>query len=456
MTNRKTAVVMLAAGLGTRMKSELPKVLHPLANRPMIAHLLDTVAALAPERVVVVIGEDMDAVAKTVAPHPIVVQHPRLGTGHAVMAARAALADFDGDVLIVYGDTPLITQATLERMLAARRAATNPAVIVLGFRPADPGAYGRLIVGPDGSLDAIVEANDATPEQHAIGLCNSGVMAVDGARLFALLDRVGNANAKGEYYLTDIVHLARGDGIACGFVEGGARELLGVNSRADLAAAEAIVQDGLRSRAMAEGASLVDPRTVWFSWDTTLGRDVTIGPSVVFGPGVRIGNNVKVLGFCHFEGARVEDGAVIGPFARLRPGAVIGADAHVGNFVEIKNAVIERGAKANHLSYIGDARVGAKANIGAGTITCNYDGFFKSHTDIGAGAFIGSNTCLVAPVTIGDGAIIGAGSAIAKNVPGDALAVTRGPFIVREKWARDFRERRGTEKIAASKAKQES
>jgi bifunctional UDP-N-acetylglucosamine pyrophosphorylase/glucosamine-1-phosphate N-acetyltransferase len=456
MTNRKTAVIILAAGLGTRMKSDLPKVLHPLANRPMIAHLLDTIAELVPERVVVVVGEEMEAVAKAVAPHPTAVQSPRSGTAHAVMAARSTLADFDGDVLVVYGDTPLITLPTLEGMLAARRAPSDPAVVVLGFRPPDPGAYGRLILGPEGDLDAIVEAKDATLEQLAVGLCNSGVMAIDGSRLFGLLDRVNNDNAKGEYYLTDIVHLARSDGASCGFVEGSAHELIGINSRVDLAEAESIVQDGLRNRAMAGGATLTDPRSVWFSWDTELGRDVTIGPSVVFGPGMRIGNNVKIQGFCHFEGARVEDGAVVGPFARLRPGAVVGPDAHVGNFVEIKNATVETGAKVNHLSYIGDARVGAKANIGAGTITCNYDGFFKSHTDIGAGAFIGSNTCLVAPVTIGDGAIVGAASAIGKDVPADALAVTRGPFTVREGWARDFRERRGAQKAAARKTNQES
>ena len=450
MTNRKTAVVILAAGLGTRMKSDLTKVLHPLANRPMVVHLLDTVAQLVPERVVVVVGDEMEAVAKAVAPHPTVVQSPRSGTAHAVMAARSALAGFDGDVLVVYGDTPLITLPTLESMLAARRAPSDPAVVVLGFCPPDPGAYGRLILGPDGDLEAIVEANDAAPEHLMLGLCNSGVMAIDGSRLFGLLERIGNDNAKGEYYLTDIVHLARGDGASCGFVEGSARELIGINCRSDLAEAERIVQDCLRDRAMAGGATLADPASVWFSWDTELGRDVTIGPSVVFGPGVRIGNNVKIQGFCHFEGAVVADGAVLGPFARLRPGAVIGPDAHVGNFVEIKNAVIETGAKVNHLSYIGDARVGAKANIGAGTITCNYDGFFKSHTDIGAGAFIGSNTCLVAPVAIGDGAIVGAGSAIAKDVPPGALAVTRGPFTVREGWADGFRERRGAEKQANS------
>ncbi|TVR83991.1 MAG: bifunctional UDP-N-acetylglucosamine diphosphorylase/glucosamine-1-phosphate N-acetyltransferase GlmU [Rhodospirillales bacterium] len=449
MSNSKTAVVVLAAGLGTRMKSDLPKVLHPLAGRSMIAHLLDTVSELRPERMVVVVGEDMPAVQAAVAPHPTVVQSPRLGTGHAVMAARPMLEGFDGTVLVVYGDTPLMTTMTLERMLAARRQAPHPAVVVLGFRPTDAGAYGRLIVAADNGLEAIVEAKDATPQQRTIGLCNSGVMAVDGGQLYSLLDRVGNDNAKGEYYLTDIVGLARSDGLPCGYVEGDVSELVGVNSRADLAAAEAILQDRLRAVAMAEGATLIDPRTVYFSWDTVLGRDVTVGPSVLFGPGVQVGDRVEILGFCHIEGATIAQGARIGPFARLRPGASIDPDAHIGNFVEIKNATVEIGAKVNHLSYIGDARIGAGANIGAGTITCNYDGFFKSHTDVGAGAFIGSNTCLVAPVRIGDGAIVGASSAIAKDVPADALAVTRGPYMVREDWARRFRERRGAEKLAA-------
>ncbi|TVR99736.1 MAG: bifunctional UDP-N-acetylglucosamine diphosphorylase/glucosamine-1-phosphate N-acetyltransferase GlmU [Rhodospirillales bacterium] len=450
MSNSKTAVVVLAAGLGTRMKSGLPKVLHPLAGRSMIAHLVDTVSELQPERMVVVVGEDMAAVQAAVAPHPTVVQSPRLGTGHAVMAARPLLEGFAGTVLVVYGDTPLITAMTLERMLAVRRHAPHPSVVVLGFRPADPGAYGRLMVDAEGGLEAIVEAKDAAAEQLALGLCNSGVMAVDGANLFRLLDRVGNDNAKGEYYLTDIVALARSEGLPCGYVEGDVSELVGVNSRADLAAAEAILQDRLRAVAMAEGATLIDPRTVYFSWDTVLGQDVTVGPSVMFGPGVKVGDRVEILGFCHIEGATIAHGARIGPFARLRPGAAVATDAHIGNFVEIKNASIEMGAKVNHLSYIGDARIGAGANVGAGTITCNYDGFFKSHTDVGAGAFIGSNTCLVAPVRIGDGAIVGASSAIAKDVPADALAVTRGPHLVRDGWAKRFRDRRGAEKLAAT------
>ncbi len=454
MTNSKTAIVVLGAGLGTRMKSALPKVLHPIAGRPMIRHLIDTLETLGPDRMTIVVGDDMEAVARAAAPYPTAVQTERLGTGHAVMAARDSLEDFDGDVLVVYGDTPLLSAATLERMLDARRSPDNPAVVVLGFRPEDPGAYGRLIVDGAGHLQAIVEAKDATPGQLAVDLCNSGVMAVDGRTLFALLDRVGNDNAKGEYYLTDIVHIARADGLGCRVVEGGEAELLGINSRADLARAEAMLQDQLRARAMAEGATLIDPATVFLGADTILGRDTTVGPYVVFGAGVRVGDNVEIRPFCHLENVVIEDGALIGPYARLRPGARIGPDAHIGNFVEIKNATVEAGAKVNHLSYIGDARVGAKANVGAGTITCNYDGFFKDHTDIGAGAFIGSNSSLVAPVKIGDGAITGAGSVIVKDIAADSLAVTRGPHIERAGWARNFRERRSREKAAKAGKKE--
>jgi bifunctional UDP-N-acetylglucosamine pyrophosphorylase/glucosamine-1-phosphate N-acetyltransferase len=455
MTKTKTAIVVLAAGLGTRMKSDLPKVMHPVAGRPMIQHLMSTLKTLSPERLVVVVGAGMEAVVKAVAPWPTVVQEPRLGTGHAVMAGARALGGFDGDVLVVYGDTPLITSETLERVLKARHAPAQPAVVVLGFRPREPAAYGRLIVGPIGTLDAIVEAKDAGPEELAVDLCNSGVMAIDGNRLSGLLDRLDNGNAKGEYYLTDIVHIARADGLACGVVEGDEAEFIGINSRADLARAEAIVQDRLRTRAMAEGATLIDPVSVFFSHDTRLGRDVTVGPNVVFAPGVSVGDNVEIRPFCHLEGVSIEARALIGPFARLRPGARIGPDAHIGNFVEIKNASVEAGAKVNHLTYVGDARIGAKANVGAGTITCNYDGYFKDHTDIGAGAFIGSNTALVAPVKVGDGAIIGAGSVVAQDVPADALALTRGPHTVKEDWARAFRQRRGAEKAAAQAKKKD-
>ncbi len=425
MTDTKIAAVILAAGMGTRMKSALPKVLHPLAGRPMLSHLLATIQPLGFERVVVVTGKDMDAVAEAAKPHPTVVQEPALGTGHAVLAARDALKDFTGDVLVLFGADPLITPETIERMLEARKEKPEPAIVVLGFYTDEPGQYGRLVAGPDGALDAIVEAGDAIPEQLEILLCNSGIMAIDGKHLWGLLDRVGNDNAKGEYYLTDIIALAREDGLDCAVVEGLEEELIGIDDRADLACAEAAVQNQLRWAAMDGGATLLDPDSVYFSFDTQLGRDVIIGPHVAFGPGVSIGDDVKIRAFSHIEGATVAAGAMIGPFARLRPGADIAEDVHIGNFVEIKNAAVETGAKINHLTYVGDSRVGEKANVGAGTITCNYDGFEKHHTDIGAGAFIGSNVALVAPVKIGDGAVIGAGSVITKDVDPDHLAVTR-------------------------------
>ncbi len=457
MTKRKTAAIVLAAGLGTRMKSETPKVLHPLAGRPMVSMLIDTLSAVGAEPVVVVLGKDMERVAEAVAPHPTVVQEPRLGTAHAVLAARRELEGFAGEVLVVFGDSPLIYADTLGRMLEARRAAPapapTPAVVVLGFRPGDPTGYGRLVADDTGALEAIVEEGDATPAQRAIGLCNSGVMAIDGRRLFELLEAVGNDNAKGEYYLTDIVALAGARGLACAVVEGGAEEAMGIDSRADLAIAEVIVQQQLRARAMAGGATLIDPTTVYLGYDTTLGRDVTIGPGVVFGPGVSVGDNVEIRAFSHIEGATIAAGAIIGPFARLRPGTVIGEGARIGNFVEIKNATAEAGAKANHLSYIGDARIGAGANIGAGTITCNYDGFLKHHTDIGAGAFIGSNTALVAPLKVGDGAVIGAGSTITSDVAADALGVERAKQKTVEGWAGRYRKKKAAQKAAARKPK---
>ncbi|MDA1091407.1 MAG: bifunctional UDP-N-acetylglucosamine diphosphorylase/glucosamine-1-phosphate N-acetyltransferase GlmU [Proteobacteria bacterium] len=424
MSNTKTAAVILAAGLGTRMKSAIPKVLHPLAGRPMLAHLLASLAPLALDPIVVVTGAAMDAVAEAALPHQTAVQANQLGTGHAVLAAKDALGAFGGDVLVLFGADPLITPGAIEAMLAAKK---QHAVVVLGFETQTPGAYGRLITTGDGSLDAIVEAKDATPEQLGIRLCNSGVMLIDGEKIWGLLDRIGNDNAKGEYYLTDIIALARADGLSCAVIKGDEAELLGINDRADLACAEAAVQNRLRSKAMDGGATLTDPDTVYFSFDTTLGHDVTIGPNVVFGPGVSVGDRVDIRAFCHIEGAVIASGAKIGPFARLRPGARLAEDVHIGNFVEIKNATIEAAAKVNHLTYIGDARVGAAANIGAGAITCNFDGLNKHHTDIGNNAFIGSNVALVAPVKIGDGALIGAGSVITKDVAADTLAVTRAP-----------------------------
>ena len=445
MTKGKTAAIVLAAGLGTRMNSSLPKALHPLGGIPMLNHLLTTLDALGVDRTVVVTGPDMADVGRAAAPHTCAVQSERLGTAHAVLAAKPALADFSGDILMVYVDTPLIRAATLKALLGARRAKADPAVVVLGFRPAEPGAYGRLIVergtGGAGALAAIVEAKDATPAQLNIDLCNSGVMALDGARLWPLLERIGNDNAKGEYYLTDVVAIAREAGFAAAMVEGEASEFAGINSRADLAACEAVLQGRLRQAALDGGATMADPQTVYLSADTRIGKDVTFEPNVVIGPRVVIGNDVTIRAFSHIEGATIAPGAIVGPFARLRPGAEIGKDAHIGNFVEIKNASIEPGAKANHLSYIGDARVGAGANIGAGTITCNYDGFDKHHTDIGAGAFIGSNTALVAPVKVGDGAITGAGSVITRDVKKNALALTRPDWVEIADWAVRFRDR---------------
>ena len=438
MSDRKLAVIVLAAGQGTRMKSDLPKVMHPLAGRPMVAHLMATVDRLAPDRVIVVVGPGMEAVTNVVAPASTVLQANRLGTAHAVLQAKAALTGHDGDVLVLYGDTPCLTVETLTAMIARRRQDDDPGVVVLGFEPADSGRYGRLVMGADG-LESIVEWKDATDRQRQIGLCNSGVMALDGGRLWQWLDRVSNANAAAEYYLTDVVGLARGDGRTCAVVLGREDELQGVNSRAELSVVEAKVQQELRRRAMDNGATLVAPDTVFFSWDTVLGRDVVVWPQVIFGPGVSIGDRVTIKGFCHFEGCAVAGPADIGPFARLRPGAKIGQDVHIGNFVEVKNSTVEAKAKINHLTYVGDARVGAGANIGAGVITANYDGYSKSHTDIGAKVSIGSNSVLVAPVKIGDGAIVGAGSVITRDVGADALAVARGIQTEKSGWAEMFR-----------------
>lgn len=413
----------------------------------MIAHLLETVRTLNPEHVAVVIGPGMEQVTETVAPWPCVAQTERLGTGHAVAQARIALDGFSGDVLVLYGDTPLVKKETLESLRAARRA--GAAIAVLGFHAAVPASYGRLVIAGGNILEAIVEAKDATSEEKTLTLCNSGVMCIDGARLFGWIDRIGNDNAKKEYYLTDIVALARADGLSCVVVEGDEDEFLGVNDRLDLAKAENVVQQRLRQAAMANGATLTDPSTVHFCWDTKLGRDVSIAPYVVFGPGVVIEDGVDIKGFSHVEGAIVRARAQIGPYSRLRPEADVGEGCHIGNFVEIKKATVEAGAKVNHLSYIGDARVGSGANIGAGTITCNYDGFFKYHTDIGTGAFIGSNTALVAPVSVGDGAMVGAGSVVTRDVEAGALATTRAKQETRRSWGTRFREVMAARKMAA-------
>jgi bifunctional UDP-N-acetylglucosamine pyrophosphorylase/glucosamine-1-phosphate N-acetyltransferase len=432
------------------MESARPKVLHEIAGRGMVFHLLATLRELSFDRAVMVIGKGMDELARAVAPVPVAIQDPPLGTGHAVLAARKNLEGFQGDVLVLFGDTPLLTKATVERMIEARRGSGDPAVAVLGFRPDDPGLYGRLVTDKSGALVRIVEARDAGDEERKIGLCNAGIMAIDGKRLFALLDEVGNDNAKKEYYLTDIVAIARGKGWGCVAVESAdANEVMGVNTRAELAVAEAVMQTRLRAKAMASGVSMSDPSTVYLSHDTRFGKDVTIGPNVVFGRGVTVGDGVEIRAFCHIDGAMIGDGAVVGPFARLRPGARLGRDVHVGNFVEVKEAVLDDGVKANHLTYIGDAHVGAGANIGAGTITCNYDGFFKHRTEIGPGAFIGSNTALVAPVKVGAGAVIGAGSVITSEVAPDSLAVERAPQTERKGWAVRFRAKKSAEKKKA-------
>jgi bifunctional UDP-N-acetylglucosamine pyrophosphorylase / glucosamine-1-phosphate N-acetyltransferase len=445
MTESRLAVVILAAGQGTRMKSALPKVLHPVANRPMIQHVLAAVAPLKPARAIVVVGPGMEALVEAVRPAETVVQMTPRGTGHAVMSARPALQGFDGDVLVLYGDAPLITTESLRAVLAERRRKPAAAAVVAGMRPADPAPYGRLVMRGD-VLEAIVEAKDCSPEQAAIGFCNAGLWAIDGKLLFELLDAIGTDNAKGEYYLTDIVAVARKRNLPCRAVEAPAEDMVGINSRVELAQAEALTQKRLRRAAMEAGVTLVDPDTVYFSADTIIGRDSVVGPFVVFGPGCAIGSNVSIPAFCHLAGAKVGDGAVIGPFARLRPGAELGQEVHIGNFVEVKNSRLAKGVKANHLAYLGDSSVGAGSNIGAGTITCNYDGFVKHRTEIGEGVFIGTNSSLVAPITIGDGAFIGAGSVVTKDVPADALAVERAPLVIKEKGAAELRARRGAAK----------
>ena len=439
----ETALCLLAAGKGTRMRSDLPKVLHPVAGLSMLGHALRSGDGCAPSRIVVVTGHQSGRVAEAareLAPGATCVeQSPQQGTGHAVQMAAPALAGFEGDVFVLFGDTPLIRAETLQAMLAARRGGAD--VIVLGFDAAEPGGYGRLILGGDGGLDRIVEAKEASADELAVTLCNSGVMCVPGPVLFRLLDKVTNDNAKGEYYLTDIVALARAEGLACAVVRCAEEETLGVNSRVDLAAAEAAWQARARLALMEGGVTMTAPETVFLSHDTVIGQDTVVEPHCVFGPGVMVAGGASIRAFSHLEGCRVAAKAVIGPYARLRPGADIGEGARIGNFVEVKAARFGAGAKANHLTYVGDATVGAGANIGAGTITCNYDGVLKHRTGIGAGAFIGSNSALVAPVEIGAGAMVGAGSTISQDVPAGALGITRPPQETRPGFADKLREK---------------
>ena len=445
---RQVAIVILAAGQGTRMKSDLHKVLHPIAGRPMLLHLLASAAEISPAHIVVIAGalrEQIEAVVEPLGVQ-VVVQAEQLGTGHAVLQAQEALADFDGDVLILYGDVPLVRAGTMERMLKRLRDKDAPPAVVLGFRPADPAAYGRIVSEDNRTIAKMVEFKDATAAERRVNLCNSGLMAVKSSDLFTLLAQVGNDNAAAEYYLPDIVMHALNRGRVSAFIETAAAEVAGVNSRAELAAVEADWQAARRTEVMTSGATLIVPETVWFAWDTRVGRDVVLEPNIYFGPGVTLADKVTIRAFSHLEGATVGEGAEVGPFARLRPGAVLGERAKVGNFVEVKKTTMGPGAKANHLTYLGDAEVGAGANVGAGTITCNYDGFFKHKTEIGAGAFVGSNSALVAPVTIGAGAIVAAGSVITADVAPDALAVARGKQESKPGWARGFRTMMGARK----------
>lgn len=420
------------------MKSAKHKVLHPVAGRPMLLHLLSSIAELKPERQVVVVGAGREQVEAEVSGTGavIAVQDQQLGTGHAVAQAHDALAGFAGDILILYGDVPLVRPETMRAMLDRLNQGDDLRAVVLGFRPEDAAAYGRIITSGQGIIEKMVEYKDANADERAVTLCNSGLMAVRSTDLFVLLDQIGNDNAAGEYYLPDVVMLP---GAQSAVIEAEAWEVAGVNCRMEQAVVEAAWQDRRRSEAMRDGATLVAPETVFFAYDTVLGRDVLIEPNVVFGPGVTVADNVVIHAFSHLEGTTIDAGAEIGPYARLRPGAKIGINAKVGNFVEVKKAELGEGAKVNHLSYIGDASIGPRANIGAGTITCNYDGFFKYRTEIGAGAFIGSNSALVAPVRIGEGAIVGAGSVVTKAVEADALCLVRPAQEAKPGWAARFR-----------------
>jgi len=447
------AVIVLAAGQGTRMRSSLPKVLHKVGARAMIDWTLAAAQSFGADRRIVVVGPHAPQVRahleRAERPPEIAVQDQPLGTGHAVLAAREALADFEGDVVVLYGDTPLIRPETLQAMAAVR--AVHGGVVVLGFRAENPAGYGRLIEDEQGRIARIVEERDADAEEKAVNLCNSGVFLADAKLLMQLLSMVRADNAKKEYYLTDIVGLGRSAGFATRYVGCPETEVLGVNSRLELSQAEAVFQNRARTEAMLAGVTMIDPNTVYFSYDTAIEADVVIEPHVFFGPGVSVAAGAHIKAHCHLEGAAVGPGAQLGPFARLRPGADLRAHVKIGNFVEVKNAVFHEKAQASHLTYVGDAEVGARANLGCGTITCNYDGFDKHHTVIGEDAFIGSDTALVAPVRIGAGAITGAGSVITKDVEPDALVVSRSPQKSVPGWAKAFRERKKAERAGRGK-----
>ncbi|SMX34043.1 bifunctional UDP-N-acetylglucosamine diphosphorylase/glucosamine-1-phosphate N-acetyltransferase GlmU [Actibacterium lipolyticum] len=446
-----TALIILAAGQGTRMNSDLPKVLHPIAHAPLLVHAMRAGASLAPEKTVVVAGHGAEVVEKAARAHDedvvVVRQDEQLGTAHAVAQARDALAGFTGDAIVLYGDTPFISPETLTDMIAARKTHD---VVVLGFEAADPGRYGRLVKDGD-SLQKIVEFKDATEAERAITTCNSGVVAADSATLFSLIDDVSNDNASEEYYLTDIVGLANARGLSATVVTCDEAETLGVNTRTELAGADAAFQKRARAAALEDGVTLMAPDTVYFAYDTIIGRDAVIEPNVVFAPGVTVESGATIRAFSHLEGCHVSRGAIVGPYARLRPGAELSENVRIGNFVEVKNATIAEGAKVNHLSYVGDASVGEAANLGAGTVTCNYDGVFKHRTEIGARAFIGSDTMLVAPVKIGADAMTASGSVITSDVPDGAMAIARAKQSVKPELARRLFEKLKSAKLLKQK-----
>jgi bifunctional UDP-N-acetylglucosamine pyrophosphorylase/glucosamine-1-phosphate N-acetyltransferase len=446
MSRQSLACIILAAGKGQRMQSDLPKPLHLVAGRSMLAHVIAAAESLSPDQIVVVTAPDMPQVAAAAAPHKTAVQPAQNGTGGAVLAARAALSGFSGDILVLFGDAPLLTLESLRRLVDTRRAVPAVGAVFAGFRTPDPKRYGRMVLADDGSLARIVEYKDATEAERAITLCNGGIVCADGERLFDWLDQIGNDNAQGEYYLTDLAAVARRDNRIVQVAEVPAAEMEGANTRVELAALERLMQDRLRERHMLAGATLIDPASVFFSWDTAVGRDVMIEPNVFFAPGCRVADGAVIHAYSHLEGAHVGEGAYVGPFARLRPGSKIGPAAKVGNFVETKNTTLGPGAKASHLTYLGDAEIGARANVGAGVITCNYDGYGKHKTVIGDESFVGSNSALIAPVSIGHGAYVGAGSAIYEDVAPNALSLTRAPQLHKDGWATEFRRRKMKEK----------
>lgn len=443
MTKKPLACVILTAGFGKRMKSAQPKVSHKIAGLPMIKWLLRSVEELEPEKIIVVTAPDAITVAQAVSPHTTMVQKKALGTGDAVKAALPALEGFKGNVMVLLGDMPLLSTVMMQNLIETREQGSDTGLAVLGVEYKNPPAFGRLILNPDKTLNRIVEDRDATPEQRMIKLCNTGAFCIDGERLAGWLERINNDNAQSEYYITDLPVIAAQDGVKTAVcVLHDAEEVMGVNNRADLAAIEAVMQKRLRKKVMENGATLIDPDTVHFSWDTKIGRDVVIGPNVFFGPGVIVADNVTIEAFCHIEGARIDNDCIVGPFARLRPGTHLWPRVKVGNFVEVKNSLLHEGVKANHLSYIGDSEIGAGTNFSCGAITANYDGFDKHKTNIGENVMIGSNVTLVAPVSIGHGSYVAAGSTITKDVTPDALAIERADPRQIEGWSAKNRKKK--------------